>query len=64
MNLKIDIKIYKNGPLSYSTYKTANNALTCMLDVDYTFVSGTPYRIEATYTAGSEAVPKSMSFTY
>ena len=64
MNLRIDIKVYKNGSLSYSTYKTANNSMYCAIDVDYTFVSGTPYRIEATYTAGSEVVPKSMSFTY
>lgn len=62
MSLRIDIKIYKNGSLDFSDYTTANDSF-CAIDVDYTFISGVSYKIEATYKAGTEKVTKSMPFT-
>lgn len=62
MSLRIDIKIYKNGSLDFSDYTTAYDSY-CLLDVDYDFIKGVSYKIEATYKAGTETVPKSMSFT-
>lgn len=62
MSLRTDVKIYKNGKLDFSDYATAND-MFCELDVGYDFESGVAYRINATYKAGTETVPKSMSFT-
>ena len=62
MNLRIDIKVYKNGSLDHSDYTTAYGSF-CGIDVDYVFKQGNKYKIEATYKAGTESIPKSISFT-
>ena len=61
MNLRIDVKIYRSGTLVKTGYAT-NYGKSCMYDTEYNFISGTSYKVEATYTAGTEKVTKTLSF--
>lgn len=63
LNLRIDIKVYKNGVLDFSDYSTVKNDDFCYIDSDYTFIAGNTYRVEAKFTAGSETTTKKISFT-
>ena len=62
MNLRIDVRVYKNGSLEDSFYAT-DYGTDCIFYQDYIFVTGERYKVEATYTAGSESTTKSVSFT-
>jgi hypothetical protein len=62
MNLRIDIKVYKNGSL-VDTFYTTSYGMICAFYTDYDFIKGASYKVEATYTAGTERTTKKLSFT-
>jgi len=64
MYLRIDLRVYKAGTLDYSDYVTKSNYDILAIDANYSFVNGVSYIVEATYTAGSEVVTKSLTFTH
>jgi hypothetical protein len=61
MDLAVSIKVYADGVLddtmSDDTYGSSLN-----YEFDYDFSSGVKYRIEATYTAGTEKVKKTLPY--
>ena len=61
MNLKIAVKVYKNGVL-VNSYSTTDYGQCILFYTSYTFTSGADYKVEATYTAGSEIVTKTLKF--
>ena len=63
MNLRIDVKVYKNGLLVKSAYAT-RYGMYCAMDVNYAFEAGAKYKVEAKYTAGSESTTKTLNFTH
>lgn len=61
MSLSITVKIYANNVLQ-DTFRTSGTGLYLSLDKDYNFVSGVSYKLEGTFTAGTETVGKTLTY--